>query len=657
MNQVIEALELWVELTGIDPNAKKFRFGDLEIRSLNDELKESLTLDTTNLTTLMLLDTFSKDYMKTRTFTVEEMLLDYERVTEYLDKNKTLQKILSAKELEEQKEEFKDWLISALEHYDIENPEVYAMASSYEELGFLRRDALRSINTLQIHQFAQGDGDEESPKYVKQVHEFWNINSLIRTMTSNKSLSGISLNLIRDPLGTSSYFAFGIKNGETLTILTDKPSYVHPLQKYLTRRPGRDLSERVSRNHFPYELLDIELDGRGDMYVKEGNSADVAVYQPTLRALKSLKELAPDEVIWIVMMFSLIKEKFWDKAYRTKELSYTGEMVVNQEALTASMNSLNIQSYQSLGLSPIKNEEVSTEQLQDNWSDTPTGKNKWMEERYGESINEDILNLIGHNQQVPLLGESQTVHEISRVEFEERSRFKMSDDVSDKELMKLDSSMFGTKEEIQKNQLWTARYNQALMLQQEADREFEAREQEIRDFYNERVEGNRENLLKAIAHGEMMVLNHKYVPGAFGDDPVAERGNILHLYKEEDRDYMRSYRRKKLFTPRSDKHYGCYINGGKVTVVAHFEPKTPEALAMLCGCEVSELPDVLQMWGNADLYSGNHRLSNVDPMEWAVKNPWKAITFDVEVLMSKSAYNELQRKYGVPANKFWLKGE
>lgn len=657
MKQVKEALELWVSLTGIDPNSTKLRLGDWEIQSLNNELRESLRLDTTNLSTLMLLDTFSKDYMKNRTFSVQEMLEDYDSVKDYLEKSKELQRILSDKELEEKKESFKKWLVEALEHYHIENSKVYTMATSYEELGFLRRDALRSIKNLEVHQFSQGSGSEESPKYVKQVHEFWNINSLIRTMSKEETLSGISLNLIRDPLGTSSYFAFGVKNGETLTILTDKPSYAHPLQKYMTRRPGRGLSERVSRNHFPYKLLDIEFDSRGDMYVKEGNSTEVAVYQSELRPLKDLKDLEPDEVIWIVMMFSLIKEKFWDKGFRTKELSYTGEMVANQGALTSTMKSLSIQNYQVLELNPIKNEEVSTEELKDNWSSTPTGKNKWMEDRYGDKVNETILNLIGHNQQVPLLGESQTVHEISKQEFDERARFSTSDDVSHRELMKLDSSLFGTKEEIHKNQLWTARYNKALLLQQEANKEFKERKQEIRTFYAESIEKNKDNILKAIAKGEMIAPTYEHDWGTFGDNPNTKDKNILRLLKEDDRSFVSTWRCAKLSTPREDGHYGCYVNGGKATIVAHFKPKTPKALAMLCGCEISELPDVLQFWNKAEIYSGNHLIGNIDPMEWVVKNPWEEIKFDLEVFLSKSGYNQLQKQYGVPANKFWLKGE
>lgn len=657
MNQVKEALELWVELTGIDPNATKIRFKEWEIHNLNKELRESLLLDATNLSTLMLLDTFSKEYMKTRSFSVQEMLENYDSVRAYLDKSKSLQRILSDEKLEEEKESFKKWLVNALEHYNVENQETYKMASSYEELGFLRRDALRSIKTLEVHQFTHGSGSEENPRYVKQVHEFWNINSLIHTMANDATLSGISLNLIRDPLDTSSYFAFGIKNGGTLTILTDKPSYVHPLQKYITRRPGREMSQRISKNHFPYDLLDIEEDSRGDVYMKQGNSTDVVVYQPVLRPLKKLKELAPDEVIWIVMMFSLIKEKFWDKDFQTKELSYTGEMAVDKNTLMKNMDSLSLRNYNALELKPVKNEEVLSENLQNNWSSSPTGKNDWMEKRYGNKANETILNLIGHNQQVPLLGESQSIHEISRTEFEVRTNPFMGNDIKKKELMKLDTTIFGTKEEIRKTQIWTARYNKALVIQQEADKEFKAREQEIRNFFYERLKKNQENILKAIAHGEMIAPQKDDVWGALGDSPETKNKNILRLLKSEDREFLYRKVGKKLFTEREDRHYGCYVNGSKATIVAQIRPNTPEALALICDCEVSELPDVLQEWLDVEIYSGNHLLQNVDPMEWVAKNPWREMKFDIEVHLSKSAYNDLQKRYGVPANKFWLKGE
>lgn len=57
----------------------------------------------------------------------------------------------------------------------------------------------------------------------------------------------------------------------------------------------------------------------------------------------------------------------------------------------------------------------------------------------------------------------------------------------------------------------------------------------------------------------------------------------------------------------------CYVNGSEASIVGVFRPKTAEGLALLCGCSVADLPDVLQYWTQAHLYAGNSILDRIDP--------------------------------------------
>lgn len=143
--------------------------------------------------------------LKNRKFTVQAILDDYSVLVDYLEKCRKLLDILDSEEVIEAKTEFRDSVIMALEHYGVTNEKTYHMAADLHELAFLRRDALRAIEVLECHQFLQGDPDGSRPAYNDTVHEFWNINSLIKMMTQTKQ-SGITLNLIRDPLATSSIF-------------------------------------------------------------------------------------------------------------------------------------------------------------------------------------------------------------------------------------------------------------------------------------------------------------------------------------------------------------------------------------------------------------------------------------------------------------------
>jgi len=82
------AIQLWIELTGIDTNEKSFSMRDWNIYSMNEELKESFKLDPTGITTLMLLNYFAEYYFDNRNFSVNEMMKDFDKVMDYLNKTR-----------------------------------------------------------------------------------------------------------------------------------------------------------------------------------------------------------------------------------------------------------------------------------------------------------------------------------------------------------------------------------------------------------------------------------------------------------------------------------------------------------------------------------------------------------------------------------------
>lgn len=107
--------------------------------------------------------------------------------------------------------------------------------------------------------------------YSKAVYQFWNVNSLLTAAC--RMPSGVSLNLIRDPDYFHSYFAFAIRNGGNLILLSDLPKDHHPLSRYMSRRPDRAFDERAARNWFPYELLNIKYDEeQGRLYIDNAES-------------------------------------------------------------------------------------------------------------------------------------------------------------------------------------------------------------------------------------------------------------------------------------------------------------------------------------------------------------------------------------------------
>jgi hypothetical protein len=166
----------------------------------------------------------------------------------------------------------------------------------------IRLSALRSMNELEACQFMQGDASSDALKVNHWVYEFWNINSLIAAMGGQK-FDGVSLCLIRDPEEVmASYFVFAVRNGENITILTDREEGPHPLCWRMTRRPDRDMVARWDKNWFPYHLLDLEEVKDADGNVKgfvAGKHEGLVPYNLEAAKVQSIAELAPAEFVWL----------------------------------------------------------------------------------------------------------------------------------------------------------------------------------------------------------------------------------------------------------------------------------------------------------------------------------------------------------------------
>ena len=91
----------------------------------------------------------------------------------------------------------------------------------------------------------------------------------------------------------------------------------------------------------------------------------------------------------------------------------------------------------------------------------------------------------------------------------------------------------------------------------------------------------------------------------------------------------------------------CYLNGTKASYWVVFYPATAEELAVLAGCSVAELPEVLRHWHLFETYAGNSILDRIDPMLWRVDNPWVKLNMAVRFGFSKRGMkkvDEMQRK-------------
>ena len=190
-----KALSLWLELTGIDPNQTSFKgtMGELkttyELQRINTMLQEALELDPTNVMCYFLLDAVSKDYFSERSFSVNELLSNPETTAKYLLKVREFQELVQHEEILSIGDDFIAIMREALTHYHALNENTEKLLADRSCMAFLRRDALRSMENLNVHQFLRGKTEAANikPAYHQTVHQFWNINSLVQAACGQPS--------------------------------------------------------------------------------------------------------------------------------------------------------------------------------------------------------------------------------------------------------------------------------------------------------------------------------------------------------------------------------------------------------------------------------------------------------------------------------------
>lgn len=685
-----EALALWLDVTNVDPQQRSFTFGDLSVMGMHKALQEALELDPTEITGRMLFDFVATRYFKDRSFSVNELLNEPERVAKYLAKSRDLMAYLRGPEITEISVDFAARVTAAVERYGAATQPVLELLEQDHALALLRRDALRTMSKLTVHQFLDGEPSppDVRPVFGKYVYRWSSVNTMLDAMT--KAPPGVTLNLIANrehPL--RSYFAFAIRNGARLFIFTDKEATPHPLAEDLRRRPDKIFAERAARNWFPYDLAGLAFSDEGDVYLKSVDSKALVPHQSATEPVRAIAELDAPEVLWVTMMLDLIVDKFWSQGYRAPKLSFTGEMVINSQRLLAAATEANLPVVMdgALALPPITFEQVRTvdptagldaetsAMVADALGDIEgVADNRWLEERYGARANAEALNLVDRGDRKLMIAYSDgVVHGAVQERDEEQERSLFRSDREELELKRvivdaLDPTSIGTREELQADRVFLARSNYARQIDRFARVEFEERREEVRKWVGQRVHANLHALLPLFAQRRTLVPEVPPCPprgqtdqfsGAMGwhgfDGGVSKRG-LAECVEIED--HHRTYGWME-WSGRGRLSFGgegraikgiprCWLTNAPSRYFGKIYPENSGDLARLCGCEHFQLPDVLQHWTLRRRRSANHILNRVDPLAWQLHDPWADLYFEVVVFLSARAVAKIRKEHGVP---------
>jgi hypothetical protein len=690
-DKVQRAFELWVKLTGVDPKANfDLSKCSFQVHNANEGIERALKMDPTLALPLLVMDYYLDEWLGDNEISIKNLVKHYD--TGLLDK------VIQCRELQDllHEEELNSIVVSVRESfkqiqkdYDLD-PEFLNTLEDKFNISFFYRDCLWAIENLHLYKITQpvtpGDPTNE-PKLVKSIHEFQSSSELLDFMSH--SVNCIVMGYIPNPENGIEYssFGFAFRRGNEVYLLTDLPRWEHPLQEGMTRKRHKEdaLDVRTGACHFPYYTL-------AEIHEIEENSEITDIALPSngpLRfpgTLATYPQLRPDESYWAIFVAGLIKKKFFvEKAVGGKEIIHARD-ACRKPLVLPSGSDMNI---------PATGETIIDylhQKVKENLAGShPKEQYAWMLKKYQDKVEPSMLfltsdinnGLLSANYELKLLPGSEEL--------------KLTTTAPRKVgLVAMNLNQIGTPEELEADRIFLARYNESKMILHAAIDDFDQTHVAIWHWYEEHVRNNLEALLKGIAYLSFIVEK-----GSFGDvhDPKSfldfeghaqpKTGSILYVVDDKEYNY----------TTCEGKYFGCtseygghyciefggplgrerearrmvgplYIDGGydykhgrhcvltgntRASIEGVFCPKTGYALAALAGVKFEELPDVLQHWRPLEQYTGNSITTRVDPLEWALDNPWrKLMDFDVHIRLSRSGFNDLRRKYNLEPNKFWI---
>ena len=111
-----------------------------------------------------------------------------------------------------------------------------------------------------------------------------------------------------------------------------------------------------------------------------------------------------------------------------------------------------------------------------------------------------------------------------------------------------------------------------------------------------------------------------------------------------DRLFNRSVMRYQSLMGDSGSDYGatCVITDASPTYVVAVAPQTARDIARLAGCGVDDLPEEIRQWAKDRTHRGNHLLDRLDPMDWAIDDPWSKESFALRIYLSKRGLSRLE---------------
>lgn len=646
MHSLKEKLALWVKITGVNPAEDKKcysiyfddRLSEYDIKKMDNKIKEALSYDKTGLFAEAYLCHYFMNYIEKRDISLKEYVTNPEIKAYMEDVNLLYSELLESNAERLISEEAN----KAMQFYGLRSD-----ALTVFDIAEIRTCANNCMDkNLRTIQFSCGETAKDGFKMSREIRMYKNLNALIFS-AANGNVDGVSMAYIRDENEiTHSYFAFVIKNGDNLYLLTDKPSFVHPLAGQYSRCPGRDMSKRIKGNLFPYDsIANIDVSDLWDSarYGTKENSSALSTFQDSVdghmfKTIGTIESLNQSEAFWFVLMLSLIKDKFYEHELPKLVLSYTGNQIRHPSIAETAHALVVREKLPTLAMSQISFDDIEglsfdthyEENLKSDW-------NQYLINRYKDRVSENVLNITSVDE-IRLLPDRQHLRDAGLQPFNIENEC-------------------GTAEELAYRQKWIARYNYARSIRVLLEKDYEDNRKIIADDVRAQIESRLKEIVILVLQNKITdktpVTHHSFDRIYDGEETII--GKIMTFNKWWD-EYPSSMYRFGCMTRNGNKSdYRCALTGDAPGVVIYVSPTTVSTLCQICGCGITDLPKFIRHWSKSRHYCGNPIINNIDPVAYILEDdPFNKMDFSFSIVLSKKAYLRLCESAGVEQKKFWL---
>lgn len=690
-----EAFPLWLDLVGIDrahfdARAKEFSgsfsMARWDATQASIAIHECLAIPDDDLTAQLMLARYLESFAEEQSFTLSQMLAKPDQVQRTWDLARQLRGLLDREDLMLQRAGFAATLHDALAHYGAQDrPDITEALEDDALLAQLRRDAYYGIDQLRMDQFLDGDtGTGPRPGYNTAIRRWWSLDDMLAAATHLPE--GVSLNVVQPSLSHELFFSFVVRRGAKLYLLHDAPDREHPLQAFMSRRPERALAGRMAKFWFPYEMAGVAVSAAGrDAHVRTDRSKALDLpgrFKDRSSLVGYVSDLPPAELLWSAMMFDRILSRFWgDEPLPALALSCTaGQLHAEAVPLLAEAQQAGLPAVVDvrphLTLPALSHADVlglhNAPEAAESLGDTDTLHDRqWLIDRYAAQVPETAFNLVAAGDQVAQLahdGQMDIVTDPDHHALKNDAFFGRSTALASLHMM--EPTHFGTAPQLQADRQFVARHNLARSIGGLARQEYEARKDEVAQWLRQRYSAVRERLLGLVPHAQADALTVIDWPAGQGPDsydivsprPLNSkldrsgegRAGLSHalgvvLPYRHTGGYMTDPLMGMAILPgSSNRGRVCETTQGPPSYWAAFRPTNSVELAWLLDCAIDDLPDVLRHRSGFSTATGNQILNRIDPMLWALNDPWSKLDLGVQFPLSKRGLTQLVKTASIP---------